>query len=198
MTLPISFVYGNIVFGRRLDDAWAAFALPCSSYRWLAEEAKRARLGALVGALEAIEADFQVLRVSRAWDVAAYLSEAHTGSAGAAPEREPSEGSDGVASSGCHLSSSAASPEREPSDRRAHLERAGGERRAQATRRYLAAQAERLRERAAGEPALFLLVSLREPERDISSYVSRAAEQHPREWLRSLGRALSARDRRLL
>jgi AAA domain-containing protein len=152
MSLPISFVYGNLVFGRRLDDAWAAFALPCSSYLWLAEEAKRARLGALVGALEAIEADVQILRVSRAWDVDAYLAQA---------------------------------------------ERAGG-RHLRARRRYLAAQAERLREHPLLEPALFLLVSLREPERDISSYVSRAAEQHPREWLRSLVRALSARDRRLL
>ncbi len=44
----------------------------------------------------------------------------------------------------------------------------------------------------------FFLVSLREPERDVASYVSRTAEQHPREWLRSIGRALSMRDRRLL
>jgi AAA-like domain len=163
MGLPISFVYGNLVFGRRLDDVWAAFALPCSSYQWLAEEAKRARMGALVGALEAIEADVQILRVSRTFEVDVYLSDA--GRAG---------GMERAAS--C-----------EPAVQHAL-----------ATRRYLDAQAERLRERSVAEPAVFLLVSLREPERDISSYVSRAAEQHPREWLRSLVRALSVRDRRLL
>jgi hypothetical protein len=189
MTLPISFVYGNLVFGRRLDDAWAAFALPCSSYRWLGEEAKRARLGALVGALEAIEADFQILRVSRAWEVDAYLSDAER-----AGGLEQASDLEGVARPRRARGSSPA----DGAERAASPERAAAVQHARATRRYLAAQAERLRERAAAEPALFLLVSLREPERDISSYVSRAAEQHPREWLRSLGRALSARDRRLL
>ena len=45
---------------------------------------------------------------------------------------------------------------------------------------------------------MFLFVSLREPERDVASYVSRAAESGPREWLRELRRAFSPRDRRLL
>ena len=154
MSIPISFVYGNIVFGERLDDAWAAFSLPCGSYQWLADEAKQTRLAALAGALEAIEADVQILRVCRAWDTDGYLTE---------------------------------------------LERMRSPAALESTKRaYLQAQAERLRDCGAAEPALFLLVSLREPERDISSYVSRAAEQHPREWLRSLRRALSVRDRRLL
>jgi hypothetical protein len=153
VSLPISFVYGNLVFGRRLDDVWAAFALPCSSYQWLADEAKRTRLGALIGALEAVQADVQILRVCRAWNVDAYLSEAQS---------------------------------------------SGGGQRVRAKRAYLDAQSERLRARESTEPALFLIVSLREPERDISSYVSRAAEQHPREWIRSLARSISSRDRRLL
>lgn len=183
MSLPISFVYGNIVFGRRLDDAWAAFALPCASYQWLAEEAKRGRMGALLGALEAVQADIQILRVSRAWEVDRYLVEA--GQAGQAGRGSEEGGSpEGAAGAG--------GPEG------AGGEHAAGRERVRARRRYLDAQAGRLRERATAEPALFLLVSLREPERDISSYVSRAAEQHPREWLRSLARALSARDRRLL
>jgi hypothetical protein len=152
--IPISFVYGNVVFGERLDDAWAAFSLPCSSYQWLADEAKRTRLGALVGALEGLEADLQILRVCRRWDAEGYLRE---------------------------------------------LERlASPPTLVRARRSYLDAQAERLRGEEIAEPALFLLVSLREPERDISSYVSRAAEQHPREWLRSLSQAFSPRDRRLL
>ena len=44
MKAPISLVYGNLVFGATLDDAWAAFSLPSSSYEWLSEEAKRGRL----------------------------------------------------------------------------------------------------------------------------------------------------------
>jgi hypothetical protein len=152
VTLPISFVYGNLVFGERLDDAWAAFSLRCSSYEWLPVEAKRTRMISLVGALEAVEADIQILRISRAWDLRGYLSELETATA---PHAHPK-------------------------------------------RAYLRAHAEHLRDCDPAQPSLFLLVSLREPERDISSYVSRAAEQHPREWLRSLSRALSMRDRRLL
>lgn len=154
MSLPISFVYGNIVFGERLDDAWAAFELPCRSYQWLPEEAKRARLGELVGALEALQADVQLLRVCRQSGAGAYLADA---ARCLAQGESPSSGEG-----------------------------------------YLREQAERLRECGASEPRLFALVSLREPERDVASYVSRAAEQHPRQWLRSLARMLAVRDRRLL
>ena len=48
---PIEFVYGNCVFARGLDDTWAAFAVQLTSYAWLGEEDKRARLLALIGAL---------------------------------------------------------------------------------------------------------------------------------------------------
>jgi hypothetical protein len=65
-------------------------------------------------------------------------------------------------------------------------------------RRYIAEQARGLREQAPQRAALFVLVSLREPERDVASYVSRAAESHPREWLRALRRAVAPYDRRLL
>src|SRR5207237_6071164 len=47
-------------------------------------------------------------------------------------------------------------------------------------------------------PALFVLVSLREPERDIASYLSRAGEQHPRHWLSAVSSALTMRDERML
>jgi hypothetical protein len=150
---PISFVYGNLVFGATLDDAWAAFSLPCSSYEWLAEEAKRARLLTLMGALEAMEADLQILRVGRRWDLDGYLRDL---------ER---------AEAGCHV---------------------------RANRAYAGEHAERLMALDASQPSVIFLVSLRDPERDVASYVSRAAEQHPREWLRSIRRALSVRDRRLL
>ena len=53
-----------------------------------------------------------------------------------------------------------------------------------------------LSEIGAARPAVFLLVSLRDPERDVAAYVSRAAERHPREWWEGLRRAFSVRDRR--
>ena len=64
MSAPIAFVYGNCVFAEALDDAWAAFAVGVSSYAWLGDDSKRAPFLALVGALESIEADVQILRVA--------------------------------------------------------------------------------------------------------------------------------------
>jgi hypothetical protein len=61
---PIAFVYGNCVFGRDLGDAWAAFVINPSSYAWLDDASKRSRFHTLVGAIEAVEADLQILRVS--------------------------------------------------------------------------------------------------------------------------------------
>lgn len=150
---PLSMVYGNCVFGAGLNDGWAAFVVPTASYDWLAEDGKRARFLALLGALEAAEADLQIVRVGRGWDVEAYVREMDDGDG--APHRAP-------------------------------------------RRRYIAEQARRLRELAPERPALFVLVSLREPERDVASYVSRAAESHPVEWLRRLRRAVAPHDRRLL
>jgi AAA-like domain len=150
---PISFVYGNLVFGSRLDDAWAVFSVPCGSYEWLSEDVKHARLLTLMGALAAVEADLQILRVARCWDLDGYLYDL---------ER---------VGTGCHT---------------------------RANRRYALEHEQHLRDAEASQPAVYFLVSLRDPERDVASYVSQAVEQHPREWLHSLGRALSVRDRRLL
>jgi hypothetical protein len=150
---PISFVYGNLVFGAGHDDVWAAFSVPCRSYEWLAEEAKHARLLALVCALEALEADVQIVRVGCQWDRDGYLSE---------------------------------------------LEQTGQDGHERASRRYAREQAERLGHVGYSQPSLFLFVSLRDPERDVASYISQAVEQHPREWLRTVARVLSVRDRRLL
>jgi hypothetical protein len=153
MSAPISFVYGNLVFGASLDDAWAAFSIPSSSYEWLSEEAKRARLLTLVGAVEAIGADMQILRVGRRWDLDGYLRE---------------------------------------------LDEAGQGAQLRANREYAREHAHGLQEVGAAQPAVFFLVSLREPERDIASYVSQAVERHPREWWRSFTGAFAMRDKRLL
>jgi len=140
---PISLVYGNLVFGVDIDDGWAA-----SSYEWLSEDGKRERFLALLGALEALAADIQIVRVSRRWEIGGYAEE--------------------MAGDSRDLT------------------------------RYVAAHVQRLEELDAQRPALFFLVSLRDPERDVASYVSHAAARHPREWLDAMRRGLLPRDRRLL
>jgi AAA domain-containing protein len=157
---PITFVYGNCVFGAGLDDGWAAFSVGLSSYAWLDEEAKRAPFLALISALEAIEADVQIMRVSRRWPLESYAREcASTSETGTAH---------------------------------------GGPGHAGARRRYVEEHIARLREIDSAQPALFLLVSLRDPERDLATYVSQAAAQSPRDWREGVRKALSIRDRRLM
>jgi hypothetical protein len=168
-------VYGNLVFAAGLDDGWAAFAVPTASYQWLSEDGKRGRFLALLGALEAAAADMQILRVSRRWEVSAYAREM------AAEAARPGVAGSGVRSCG---EDAAGGP--------------GGAGRARARRRYVAEHVRRLQELDAQRPALFLLVSLREPERDVASFLSGAAERHPREWARALGSFLRPHDRRLL
>jgi hypothetical protein len=148
---PLTTIYGNCVFGSSLDDGWAAFVVPTASYDLLSEDGKRARFAALLGALQAVEADLQIVRVNRRWDAERYVRE---------------------------------------------LRRARAHDRACAI--YTAAQAQRLRELDAQAPAVFVFVSLREPTRDIATYVSRVAESHPRDWLRTARRVLAPQDRRLL
>ncbi len=155
MRAPIAFVYGNCIFAEGLDDAWAAFAVPVSSYSWLSEEDKRARFLALISALEAIEADVQILRVCRRWEVERYAQ--------ALREHD-----------------------------------VGGAVHTRARERYIEEHVRGLAEVGEAQPVVFIVVSLREPERDVASYVSRAAGQHPREWWRGIMQAFALRDRRLL
>jgi len=154
---PISFIYGNCVFGRGIDDGWAAFAVEGSSYAWLADDAKRARMLALVGALEALEADVQILRVSRRALSSGYVREQQVGGG--------------------------------PAAARTHV---------RARRRYVGEHAERLEAIGASEPLVYVLVSLREPERDVASFVSKAVGEHPGEWLAAVQRALALRHRRVM
>ncbi len=149
MKTPIGFVYGNCVFADGLEDCWAAFVVEAESYEWLSEDGKRARFLALLGGVETIEADVQILRVGRGWEVERYSSEL----------------------GGVH---------------------------AHACSTYVQEHARRLTEIGASRPEVFLLVSLRDPERDVATYVSQVAEQHPREWWEGLRRAFSTRDRRLV
>lgn len=143
------------MFAEGLRDGWAAFAVPTSAYQWLPEDGKRTRLLELLGAIEAIEADFQILRVARRWRLDVYVSELKT---------------EGV---------------------RAHAH-------ARASSAYLDEHRRRLRDVGWAEPAVFLFVSLKEPERDVASYVSAVAEASPRDWLSQLVRAFSSHDPRVL
>jgi AAA-like domain len=154
MRPPIAFVHGNCVFASGLDDAWAVFALETFSYAWLSDEVKRTRLLGMLGALEAVEADVQVIRVCLHWQLERYVSDLCDEGASRLQER--------------------------------------------ARGRYVQEHATRLRDVGSAEPIVFLLVSLREPERDVASYVSKAVAQHPREWWEGVRRALSMRDRRVL
>jgi AAA-like domain len=158
MSAPITFVYGNCVFATSLDDCWAAFVLSPSSYAWLSDDDKRERLFALVGALEALEADVQILRVGRRLGAERY-------------GRDLGETGD--------------------SD-------AGAQDHARLRRRYVQDHVRRLAEIDAVEPQLFLLVSLREPERDVATYVSKVATQHPRQLWGGLRHLVAMRDRRIL
>lgn len=68
----------------------------------------------------------------------------------------------------------------------------------QALQNYLDEHARHLGDVASSQPRVFILISLSDPDRDLATYVSRAMEQHPREWLGQLKRGMQMRDRRLL
>lgn len=142
------------MFAEGSGDAWAAFAVEPATYAWLSEDAKRGRLLELVGAIEAIEADVQIIRAGSSWE--------HD-------DPRPAAGEERL-----------------------------GETHSRARRRYVSSQLERLDQIGSARPAIFLLVSLREPDRDVASYVSKAAAQHPREWWEGIRRAISLRDGRVL
>jgi hypothetical protein len=159
MRAPISFIYGNCVFAQDPADAWAAFAVEVASYQWLDEDGKRARMLALLGALEALEADVQILRVANSGSVAERYRDELEQELAAGPR--------------------------------------GGARRI-ALREYVEAHVRRLATLGAAQPSLFVLVSLRDPERDVASYVSKLATQGPADWRRMLGDAFSLRAKGVL
>jgi hypothetical protein len=150
---PISFVYGNCVFGATLGDAWAAFVISTHTYEGLSRAQKRARFSSLMGALETAEADLQILRVSRPWSLTRYRQS---------------------------LADALAGPH------------------AALARDYLDAHSRHLRELSPELPALFVLVRLRDPDKDVAEYVSEVFKHRPRDWLQKLGRSVRNLDRRLL
>lgn len=158
MRPPLRFTYGNCVFAEDLADAWAAFFVELSSYQWLSEEGKRSRFLALLGALEALGADLQILRVGRSHPFTGYEAEI---------EREACASAHGAP----------------------HADARG---------RYAGEHVRRLAELSSANPALCVLVSLREPERDVAGYVSRAVERGPGEWRRAIRGLVSPKEKSLL
>jgi hypothetical protein len=69
---PITFAYGNLVFGEGPGDAWAVYRLHTRSYAGLTRSAKRELLSTVASLVYALEADFSLLRVARPWSVDTY------------------------------------------------------------------------------------------------------------------------------
>src|SRR4051794_19782296 len=76
MRQPISFAYRNIVFGRDATDAWALYRVQTSSYAGLTTNEKKALLSTIAAFADSVEADFQLLRVTRPWSIDAYAATA--------------------------------------------------------------------------------------------------------------------------
>jgi hypothetical protein len=197
MKQPIACVYGNCVFSGGLDDGWAAFAVQTSSYQWLTEDAKRTRLLELLGAIEAIEADLQIIRVARRWERDRYVRElADAGEAGVGKSSTGVGKAAGVGKVSAGVGK-AAGDAGETGDA-GEAAGTGTDTHARARNAYLREHQRHLQDVGGAMPAVFLLVSLRDPERDVAAYVSQAAESEPRQWLAGLRRALSPTDRRML
>jgi len=71
----VTFAYRNVVFGLG-GEPWALFRVACSSYPGATDDAKRSLFGQLAAWCEAIERDFQILRVSRGWPADDYPASA--------------------------------------------------------------------------------------------------------------------------
>ena len=75
MRAPLRFVYGNLCLGGSERDAWALFVATPHPFDGLTAADKRERFSRLVSALEAVQADLQILRISRPFDVERYTRE---------------------------------------------------------------------------------------------------------------------------
>ncbi|HEY4281167.1 MAG TPA: ATP-binding protein [Conexibacter sp.] len=74
MRAPISYVHDNLVFGRDRADAWALYELAGVAYPYLARAGKLELFARVEALLYRLESDVQLLRVSRAFSVDAYLA----------------------------------------------------------------------------------------------------------------------------
>jgi hypothetical protein len=79
MKAPLTFARGNLLFGSGPDDAWALYRVATTAYAGLGLAAKRDVLGAIAGFAFSVEADFQLLRVTRPWSPQSYREAARAG-----------------------------------------------------------------------------------------------------------------------
>ncbi len=89
MRRPISFMYGNVVFGSGPQDAWAVYRLATRAYAGLTVAAKHELLSTLATLAYALESDFSVLRVARPWDVEQYVMGVESTTDARHVQREP-------------------------------------------------------------------------------------------------------------
>ena len=77
-SLPVRRIAGNIVFSRD-GDAWAGFAVRCKSYRAEPQLRRAALVDGLAEYGRQVQADFQILRVSRRFDPLGYAQRLRDG-----------------------------------------------------------------------------------------------------------------------
>lgn len=71
-----AFIYGNVVFGADLGDAWGLYRLAPQSYAGLSVGRKLEVMAELEALAHGLGADFQILRVGRRFSVEEYLASA--------------------------------------------------------------------------------------------------------------------------
>jgi len=69
---PLTFAWRNVLFGADRSDAWALYRLHTRAYPGLAAAGKLELLSELAAFAVSVEADFQLLRVSRGWSATDY------------------------------------------------------------------------------------------------------------------------------
>jgi hypothetical protein len=74
-------MYGNLVWGPYSDEVWAVYGLEMHSYEGRPRRGKIDLMGDLADAADGLEADFQLLRISRQWSLEDYAAGAATAAA---------------------------------------------------------------------------------------------------------------------
>src|SRR3954452_4913902 len=70
---PITFLYGNLVWGPFSDEVWAVYGLEMQSYEGRPRRGKIDLMGDLADAADGLEADFQLLRIPSQWSLEDYV-----------------------------------------------------------------------------------------------------------------------------
>jgi hypothetical protein len=71
---PITFLHGNLVWGPFSDEVWAVYGLEMQSYEGRPRRGKIDLMGDLADAADGLEADFQLLRITRQWSLEDYVA----------------------------------------------------------------------------------------------------------------------------